>query len=135
MKKPAQQPAAGDINGGSGRSVGGGNFLFLHATLLLYSAASVLAKYAAVSLDAQRKDQALLFLGLEFLTLLLYTLLWQQVLRRMPLGFAYSNKAVSTLWICLFGLFFFGEPLTWGKVLGLLIVLAGVWLVVTDYDS
>jgi len=135
MKKPAQRAAAGDVKAGAGPFVGGGNFLFLHATLLLYSAASVLAKYAAVSLDAQWTHQALLFLGLEFLALLLYTLLWQQVLRRMPLSFAYSNKAVSTLWICLFGLFFFGEPLTWGKVLGLLMVLAGVWLVVTDHDS
>jgi len=122
-------------NAGPGRSVGGWHFLFLHGTLLLYSAASILSKYAAASLNAGQQDLTLLFLALEFLTLVLYTLLWQQVLRRMPLSFAYSNKAVCTLWICLFGLLFFGEPLTWGKALGLLAVLAGVWLVVTDHDS
>jgi multidrug transporter EmrE-like cation transporter len=106
----------------------------LHGTLLLYSGLSILAKYAGIHLAAQRHDLALLFLGLEFLALLVYTLLWQQVLRRMPLSFAYSNKAVCTLWTCLLGLLFFGESLTWGKALGLLVVLAGVWFVVTDHD-
>jgi len=134
MKKPALLTAVSEANVGFGHSVRSKNFLFLHGTLLLYSAASIFAKYAALSLNTQQKDRSLLFLGLEFLAFLLYTLLWQQVLRRMPLSFAYSNKAVCTLWICLFGLLFFGEPLTWGKALGLLMVLAGVWLVVTDHD-
>ena len=107
----------------------------LHGTLLLYSGVSILAKYAGIHLEAGRQTQVLLFLGLEFLALLIYTLLWQQVLRRMPLSFAYSNKAVCTLWTYLLGILLFGESLTWGKALGLLVVLAGVWLVVTDHDG
>ncbi|MCL1854440.1 MAG: EamA family transporter [Clostridia bacterium] len=135
MKRQAQRTLAGGVTEGSGSSIGGRNFLFLHGTLLLYSAVSILAKYAAIALDAHRQAQALLFLGLEFSALLLYAFLWQRILRRMPLSFAYSNKAVCTLWICLFGLLFFGEPPTWGKALGLLAVLAGIWLVATDHDS
>ena len=52
----------------------------------------------------------------------------------MPLGFAYSNKGVCTLWTALFGLAFFGEQMTWGKAAGLVVVLAGVALVVTDHE-
>ena len=59
---------------------------------------------------------------------------WQQVLKRMPLNFAYSNKGVCTLWTALFGLAFFGEQMTWGKAAGLVVVLAGVALVVTDHE-
>ena len=62
-----------------------------------------------------------------------YSILWQQVLKRMPLNFAYSNKGVCTLWTCLFGILFFGESLTLGKAAGILVVLLGVWLVVTDH--
>ncbi len=116
-------------------SVPMGSFLFLHATLLLYSIASVLAKYAGLYRVAELLTQALIFAGLEFSALLVYTLLWQLVLRRLPLSFAYSNKAVCTLWTILFGLAFFGEALTWGKAAGIGLVLAGVVLVVTDRDA
>ena len=112
-----------------------GSFLFLHATLLLYSIASVFAKYAGLYRLMGRPTQTLVFVGLEFLALLVYTLLWQLALRRLPLSLAYSNKAVCTLWTILFGLVFFGEALTWGKAAGALTVLAGVALVVTDHDA
>lgn len=109
-------------------------FLLLHGTLLLYAVVSLLGKYAGVNLAAQQTVPALIFLGLEFAALVVYAALWQQTLKRMPLSFAYSNKAVCTLWSCLFGLVFFGETLTWGKAAGIAIVLVGVWLVVSDHD-
>ncbi|MEA5015340.1 MAG: transporter [Candidatus Limiplasma sp.] len=112
-----------------------GSFLFLHVTLLLYSVASVFAKYAGLYRLAGLPTETLVFVGLEFLALLVYTLLWQLSLRRVPLSFAYSNKAVCTLWTILFGLVFFREALTWGKAAGALAVLAGVILVVTDHDA
>ena len=100
--------------------------LLLHLTLLLYSVVSVFAKLAGLP--------TLVFLALEALTLLAYSILWQQTLKRMPLSFAYANKGVCTLWTALFGLVFFGESLTWGKALGIAVVLVGVLLVVTDHD-
>ena len=110
------------------------DFLFLHLTLLLYSVASVLGKYAAVNLSAGRTALVIVFGLLDVASLGLYALLWQQSLKRMPLSFAFSNKAVCTLWSCLFGLLFFGESLTWGKAIGILVVLLGVWLVVSDHE-
>ena len=61
-------------------------------------------------------------------------MLWQQVLKRMPLSFAYSNKGVCTLWTALFGVLLFGESITLGKAAGILVVLIGVLLVVTDHE-
>ena len=109
-------------------------FLLLQGTLLLYSVVSVFAKLAGNALYAQENVTALVMLGLEFLTLLVYSVLWQQCLKRMPLNTAYSSKGICTLWTCLFGVLFFGERLTWGKALGLAVVLLGVWLVVTDHE-
>ena len=110
------------------------DMLLLHATLLLYAVVSVLGKIAGLHLALKETTAALLFLGLEFGTLAVYAVLWQQTLKRMPLSFAYSNKAVCTLWSCLFGLLFFGESLTLGKALGIVVVLAGVWLVVSEHE-
>ena len=110
------------------------NMLMLHGTLLIYSGTSVFAKLAGLQLGAGSWLPTLDFLGLEMLALVVYSVLWQQVLKRMPLNFAYSNKGVCTLWTALFGLAFFGETLTWGKALGILVVLIGVLLVVTDHE-
>ena len=110
------------------------DFLLLHITLLLYAVVSVLGKYAGVNLAIKETTLALVFMALEFLALGVYAILWQQTLRRMPLSFAYSNKGVCTLWACLFGLIFFGESLTWGKAIGIVVVLLGVWLVVSDHE-
>jgi multidrug transporter EmrE-like cation transporter len=110
------------------------DFLLLHLTLLLYSVASVFAKGAANCLSTRALVGIIVFLALEALTLGVYAVLWQRTLKRMPLGFAYSNKGVCTLWTCLFGLIFFGESLTWGKAIGILVVLAGVCLVVSEHE-
>ena len=118
----------------AGARVSAPDFLLLHGTLLLYAVVSVFGKLAGNSMAIHDLQPTLLFMGLEFLALAVYAVLWQQTLRRMPLSFAYSNKAVCTLWSCLFGLLLFGETLTWGKAIGLAVVLAGVWLVVSDHE-
>lgn len=106
--------------------------LLLHVTLLLYAVVTLVGKYAANSLAAGQTAPFMVFLALEFVALAVYAVLWQQTLKRMPLSFAYSNKAVCMLWSCLFGLTFFQETLTWGKAAGILVALAGVWLVVSE---
>lgn len=106
----------------------------LHGTLLVYSIASVFAKLAGIQMGAGSWLPTLIFLGLEVFALMVYSLLWQVVLKRMPLSFAYTNKGICTLWTALFGLLLFGETLTWGKAIGILVVLIGVLLVVTDHE-
>ncbi|MEG1570552.1 MAG: SMR family transporter [Clostridia bacterium] len=114
--------------------VSGRDLLLLHGTLFLYAVVSIFAKLAGLRMAAAEQAATLCFLGLEFLTLLIYSVLWQQTLKRMPLHFAYSNKGICTLWTLLFGLIFFGERLTLGKAIGIVVVLIGVLLVVTEHD-
>jgi len=108
--------------------------LLLHGTLLIYAVTSVFAKLAGIQMGEGSWTLTIVFLGLEVLALLVYSILWQQVLKRMPLHFAYANKGICTLWTALLGLLVFGESLTWGKALGIVVVLIGVWLVVSDHE-
>lgn len=108
--------------------------LLLHGTLLVYTAASVFAKFSGSAMAEADWFFTLLFLGLEAFCLLGYSVLWQQVLKRMPLHFAYSNKGVCTLWTALAGVVLFGESITIGKAVGILVVLIGVMIVVTDHE-
>lgn len=109
-------------------------FLLLHLTLFLYSVVNIFAKYAGLNLAAEDYRLAVAFTALELVSLGVYAVLWQQTLKRMPLTFAYANKAVCTLWTFLFGVLLFGETVTLGKGVGIAVVLAGVCLVVTDRE-
>lgn len=100
--------------------------LALQLLLLFYSLAGILSKLAA-GVD---------FLSIEFLGLYIgilailgiYAIGWQQILKRLPLTTAYSNRAVTVVWGILWGLLFFGEPVTLGRVIGAGIIIVGIVL-------
>lgn len=107
--------------GGEGKAL-----VALHVMLAVYSLSSVCAKLAA-GFD---------FMSLGFIAchggmialLGAYAIGWQQVIKRLPLTYAYANKAVTVLWGIVWGVLLFHERVSPLKVLGALIVLSGVVL-------
>ncbi len=101
-------------------------YLALHLFLMLYSTGGIFSKLAAgqefLSLPF------ILLYGAEILILGFYAIGWQQFVKRMPLSAAYANKAVTVVWGCVWGVLLFREKLSTGKILGGLLVLAGVAL-------
>jgi drug/metabolite transporter (DMT)-like permease len=96
----------------------------------MYSLGGICSKFAG-----QAEFLSLQFIvlyGLVLLNLFVYAIFWQQILKRLPLVTAYSNKAVTVIWGILWGFLFFGEPVTWKKLAGSLIIIAGVYFVVSD---
>ena len=122
----AEQPGA--------RRIGWRAMALLHATLLLYAVSALFANFSGKAFARGELELTVWYLAADFVCLAVYALLWQQTLKRMPLTFAYANKAVCTLWTFLFGVLFFGEKVTLGKGIGIAVVLAGVCLVVTDRE-
>ena len=53
---------------------------------------------------------------------------WQQIIKRLPLTYAYANKAVTVLWGIVWGMLLFREQVSALKLLGAAVVLAGVVL-------
>ncbi|HAZ06573.1 EamA family transporter [Acetobacterium wieringae] len=106
------------------------NYLFLHASLLLYSIGSVFSKMA--SKEVFLSWAFILYYGLFLLILFVYAILWQQILKRFPLTVAFANKAITILWGIVWGYLFFGEALRWGMLLGSVIIVSGIYLVVSD---
>lgn len=98
----------------------------LHLLLMVYSTSGVLSKLAS----------GVPFLSWEFVGLYagiigllgLYAIGWQQILRRLPLTTAFSNKAITIVWGIIWGALFFSEPITLGKVIGAVLIIAGVVL-------
>lgn len=69
-------------------------------------------------------------LSLVFMTA--YAFFWQKVLSVYPLTRAYSWKALVFLWVFLYSLFLFRDPVTWKNLLGALLIVSGLILVNSD---
>lgn len=98
----------------------------LHLLLMVYSTSGILSKLAA-SVDFLSWQFVGLYAGVIAL-LGLYAIGWQQILRRMPLTSAFSNKAVTIVWGIIWGALFFGESISLWKVAGAVLIIAGVVL-------
>ena len=121
----------------SGRSSGSGAemekvdkkvFLALHLLLLLFAGTTVLSKLAAG--EPFLSLRFCLLFGGEFALLGIYALGWQQILKRLPLTVAYTNKAVTLVWSMIFGVLLFHEQIRLKQVIGCALAVAGVLLFV-----
>ena len=65
-------------------------------------------------------------LGAGIATYLLSFVFFVQGMRRGELSVLYPLVALGYLWTVLWAKLFFGEPLTWGKFVGLAMILAGI---------
>lgn len=102
------------------------SLFMLHLLLMVYSISGILSKNAA-NVSFLSIEFCLLYAGILAL-LGLYAIGWQQVLKKMALTTAFSNKAVTIVWGIIWGAFFFAEPITLPKVGGAILIVVGVVL-------
>lgn len=106
------------------------NILILQLIIIIYTTATVMAKFAAgydfLSLEF------LLFYGLEFVILAVYAVLWQQIIKKFDLTVAYANRSIALLWSMLWAVLFFGEIITVKNIIGVVIVIIGTIIVNSD---
>lgn len=101
-------------------------YIILHLTLMIYSMSGVCSKMAAG--ESFLSFKFCLFYGGVIALLGFYAIAWQQIIRVLPLTTAFANKAVTTAWGLLWGLLFFHEQITIGKIVGVALVIGGVVL-------
>lgn len=96
----------------------------LQLVFLIYSINSVVAKFA--SAQESFSLNFILLYGLEVAILGVYAILWQQIIKKFQLSIAYANKAVVLIWALVWGALLFRESITMSKVMGILLVIAGI---------
>lgn len=101
-------------------------FIFLQFAVMIYSVNTVVAKFVA-----RESWFSLRFISLyllEFVVLGVYAILWQQIIKRVELSVAYANKAMTLMWSLVWGVLLFHEGVTFLKVAGVVLVMAGTVL-------
>lgn len=103
--------------------------IILHIILALFSVSSIFSKLAAG--EEMLSGKWIIYYGAVLAFLFVYAIAWQQIIKKMPIVTAYANKAVMVIWGIVWGFFFFSEKITVQKIIGAMIIIAGVYLVVT----
>lgn len=64
-----------------------------------------------------------------------YAILWQQVLKVIPLSVASANKSITIIWGIIFGKLFFNEKIMWNMILGSILILTGIFILLTEKNN
>ena len=107
--------------------------LALNILLMFFSLGGIFSKLASKQPFLSLKF--ILCYGALLFIMFVYAIGWQQIIKRLPLTMAYANRAVTIVWGIIWGLLFFNEKLNVGKIIGAVIVIAGVLLYVTESEE
>ena len=108
-------------------------FLWLHGLFLLYALGGVAGKTAASY--EWGSTSFLLFCGIVIAAFGLYALVWQRLMRYIPLTTAYAHRSVMVFWGMIFGYCFFDELVTIGKMVGIMLTACGLVLFSSERRS
>lgn len=109
------------------------SFLFMHLAFLVYTIYPLIGKFAS-----RYEVLSLPFIALYcvvFAILFLYAILWQQVLKRIPLTTAIANKSITIVWGMIFGLLIFGEGISLKMLIGAALILSGILILSTEKEK
>lgn len=105
---------------------GKGLFIGLIGVNFVYACTSIFTKMA--SRQEMLSLSYLLWIAGAVGVMGVYALMWQQVIKRMPLSTAYMFKGTSLVFILLISALLFGESITVNNIIGSAIIIVGIVL-------
>ena len=98
----------------------------LLAANLIYACESVFIKFA--SAQEPLSFRYFLFMGCAVAVLGVYAVIWQQIIKRIPISEAYMFKGTSLIFVLLISVVFLGESITLFNILGACMIVSGIYL-------
>lgn len=99
-------------------------YLMLMVAFLIYSTSGVFLKLAAYEDFLSWKYLALF--ALVIVVLGVYAVLWQMILKKIPLSQAFLFKSTTVVFSLVYACLIFSETLRWQNVLGAALIMAGI---------
>ena len=106
------------------------NYIILFIAFFLDSISIVCGKLA--SGYATMSFPFLVWYAADVFFLGVFAILWQQILKKMPLSVAYSSRPVVTILGVIYGVLFFKDQLSVLGIIGIVVIIAGIWMVSAD---
>ena len=109
------------------------NLISIHIVMAIFSISGVFSKLAAN--EEALTFKWIMYYGMVLVLLFVYAIVWQQIIKKMPIVTAYANKAVTVIWGIIWGTIIFNESVTIQKLIGAAIIIGGVYLVVSSDEE
>lgn len=106
------------------------SYIMLQIIIAVYSLSSVCSKAAAGQEIMSWKF--LFFYGAIIFLLAVYAIVWQQVLKKIPLVTAYANKSITVIWGMIWGILIWHEKVAVNNIIGAVIIMLGVYIIATE---
>lgn len=103
-------------------------FLLMQVSALVFSLSNVFSKFASFEPLLSLKF-VVLYAG-SLLVLVVYAVMWQNILAKVPLITAYSNRLLSMVWGVIWGVVIFNESISLKTIIGTAVILYGLYIVV-----
>lgn len=100
-------------------------FILLEFVFLIYSISPLLSKIAIINSQKNLK-YLIIFYSLSLIVLFIYAIIWQQVLKKIPLSIAFSHKGTTIAWGMIWSMIVFKEKISVGMIIGSLIIITGI---------
>lgn len=104
--------------------------LLLQAAVILYTCTDIAAKLA--SGYPFLSTGFVLCYGAEILILGVYAVCWQQIIKKVDISVAYSNRASAIFWSTLWAAAIFHEHISFRNMIGIILIFTGIWMVNRD---
>lgn len=115
------------------------HYVFIAAAILVIAAGQVMFKYAAQQLRddpdqgygvlLRENSLALSMIALALMLYLIATVAWIQALRTVPLSIAFMFNSLAFVLVPIAGFALFGEPVPRFFLIGLALIIAGIFVV------
>lgn len=101
-------------------------YILLITAIFIYSCSGVFSKFASMQ-EFLSIPYIANIAGVVFV-LGVYAIMWQQIIKRMPVGDAYLFKGTGVVFGLLIAHFIFGEAITLNNIVGSAVIIAGITL-------
>lgn len=108
-------------------------YILLQISFFIYALSSFFSKLATYN-NVEIKNVIICYM-LSVFCLGINAIIWQQILKKMNLSIAYSNKGVTIIWGLIFGIIFFNEEISFEKITGIFIVILGIFILMRKDEN
>jgi multidrug transporter EmrE-like cation transporter len=109
------------------------NILFILLSVFLSSVGQIVLKYGAVKTESANHSLLISLINpTNIIGLALYGLsavVWMLVLKRVELSYAYPMVSLGYVLVFIASYYLFGESLNFNRIIGLVLIMAGIFFV------
>ena len=98
--------------------------ILLLVVFIIFSTTGIFMKLA--SMEVFLSLPFIFYYSCELGIIALYAILWQIVLKRIPLTLAFMSKSITIVFALLIAHFIFGEKITLNNIIGSFIIISGI---------